>query len=41
MDIAHRGGFACMISHQLSETEDTTISDLAVATSCGQLRTGA
>ncbi len=39
--LAHRSGFACMISHRSGETEDTTIADLAVATNCGQLKTGA
>jgi enolase len=41
VDLAHRSGFACMISHRSGETEDTTIADLAVATNCGQLKTGA
>ena len=39
--LAQRSGFACMISHRSGETEDTTIADLAVATNCGQLKTGA
>ena len=39
--LAQRGGFACMISHRSGETEDTTIADFAVATNCGQLKTGA
>jgi enolase 1/2/3 len=39
--LAHRSGFACMISHRSGETEDTTIADFAVATNCGQLKTGA
>jgi enolase len=39
--LAHRSGFACMISHRSGETEDTTIADLAVATNCGQIKTGA
>ena len=39
--LAQRNGFACMISHRSGETEDTTIADLAVATNCGQLKTGA
>jgi enolase len=39
--LAHRSGYACMISHRSGETEDTTIADFAVATNCGQLKTGA
>jgi enolase len=39
--LAHRSGFACVISHRSGETEDTTIADVAVATNCGQLKTGA
>jgi enolase len=39
--LAQRSGFACMISHRSGETEDTTIADLAVATDCGQIKTGA
>jgi enolase len=41
VDIAHRHGYACMMSHRSGETEDTTIADLAVATNCGQIKTGA
>jgi enolase len=41
VDLAHRNGFRCMMSHRSGETEDTTIADLAVATNCGQLKTGA
>ena len=41
VDVAHRSGFRCMMSHRSGETEDTTIADLAVATNCGQLKTGA
>jgi enolase len=41
VDLAHRHGYKCMISHRSGETEDTTIADLAVATNCGQLKTGA
>jgi enolase len=41
VDLAHRNGFTCMISHRSGETEDTTIADLAVATNCGQIKTGA
>jgi enolase len=39
--LAHRNGYRCMMSHRSGETEDTTIADLAVATDCGQLKTGA
>ncbi|MGH8836043.1 MAG: phosphopyruvate hydratase [Actinomycetes bacterium] len=39
--LADRSGFASMMSHRSGETEDTTIADLAVATNCGQLKTGA
>ena len=38
--MAKQNGFKCMVSHRSGETEDTTISDLAVATSCGQIKTG-
>jgi enolase len=41
VDLAHRNGFRCMISHRSGETEDTTIADLAVAINCGQIKTGA
>jgi len=41
VELAHRNGYRCMISHRSGETEDTTISDLAVATNCGQIKTGA
>ena len=41
VDLAHRNKFRCMISHRSGETEDTTIADLAVATNCGQIKTGA
>jgi enolase len=41
VDLAHRNGYRCMISHRSGETEDTTIADLAVAVNCGQLKTGA
>jgi len=41
VDLAHRNGFRCMMSHRSGETEDTTIADLAVATDCGQIKTGA
>ena len=39
--LAHRSGYRCMMSHRSGETEDVTIADLAVATNCGQLKTGA
>ncbi len=39
--MAQRAGFACMMSHRSGETEDTTIADLAVATNCGQIKSGA
>ncbi|GLY73392.1 phosphopyruvate hydratase [Actinoallomurus iriomotensis] len=39
--LAHNNGFRCMMSHRSGETEDTTIADLAVATNCGQIKTGA
>ena len=41
VDLAHRHGFACMMSHRSGETEDTTIADLAVAVGTGQIKTGA
>jgi Enolase len=41
VEMAHRAGFSCMMSHRSGETEDTTIADLAVATNCGQIKTGA
>ena len=41
VSLAHRNGFRCMMSHRSGETEDTTIADLAVATDCGQIKTGA
>jgi enolase len=40
MALASRAGYTCMISHRSGETEDTTIADLAVATGCGQIKTG-
>ncbi len=39
--LATRSGFTSMMSHRSGETEDTTIADLAVATNCGQIKTGA
>ncbi|RMI45646.1 phosphopyruvate hydratase [Streptomyces triticirhizae] len=41
MELAQRNGFKCMMSHRSGETEDVTIADLAVATNCGQIKTGA
>jgi enolase len=41
VDLAHRAGFRCMMSHRSGETEDTTIADLAVAMGTGQIKTGA
>ncbi len=40
MQIAHHAGFRCVMSHRSGETEDATIADLAVATNCGQIKTG-
>ena len=41
VNLAQSNGFRCMMSHRSGETEDTTIADLAVATNCGQIKTGA
>jgi len=41
VEAAHRAGYTVVISHRSGETEDTTIADLAVATNCGQIKTGA
>jgi enolase len=41
VDLAHRNGYRCMMSHRSGETEDVTIADLAVATNCGQIKSGA
>lgn len=41
VDMAHRANYSSMLSHRSGETEDTTIADLAVATNCGQIKTGA
>jgi len=38
--LAHKAGYACVMSHRSGETEDSTIADLAVATGCGQIKTG-
>ncbi len=40
VDMAHRGQYTNVMSHRSGETEDTTIADLAVATNCGQIKTG-
>jgi enolase len=40
IDLAHRAGYTCVISHRSGETADTTIADLAVATGAGQIKTG-
>ena len=40
VDVAHRASYACVMSHRSGETEDATIADLAVATNCGQIKTG-
>jgi len=41
VDMAHRAGYRAVMSHRSGETEDATIADLAVATNCGQIKTGA
>ena len=40
VDMAHRHGYTAVLSHRSGETEDTTIADIAVATNCGQIKTG-
>jgi len=40
VDVAHRAGYSSVMSHRSGETEDATIADLAVATNCGQIKTG-
>jgi enolase len=40
VEMAHRAGYTSVMSHRSGETEDTTIADLAVATNCGQIKTG-
>jgi len=40
MALARRNGYTCVMSHRSGESEDTTIADLAVATNCGQIKTG-
>ncbi len=40
VEVAHRAGYTAVMSHRSGETEDATIADLAVATNCGQIKTG-
>jgi enolase len=40
VETAHKAGYTCVMSHRSGETEDATIADLAVATNCGQIKTG-
>jgi enolase len=40
VDMAHRANYTAVMSHRSGETEDSTIADLAVATNCGQIKTG-
>ena len=40
VSMAHRASYTAVMSHRSGETEDTTIADLAVATNCGQIKTG-
>ncbi len=40
VEMAHRAAYRCVMSHRSGETEDATIADLAVATNCGQIKTG-
>ena len=40
VEMARRAGYSAVMSHRSGETEDTTIADLAVATNCGQIKTG-
>ncbi|AWK85108.1 phosphopyruvate hydratase [Azospirillum thermophilum] len=40
VDMAHKAGYSAVLSHRSGETEDSTIADLAVATNCGQIKTG-
>jgi len=41
VEMAHRAGWSCIVSHRSGETEDTTIADIAVALNTGQIKTGA
>ena len=40
MELAHINNYTAVLSHRSGETEDATIADLAVATNCGQIKTG-
>ena len=40
IEMAHKAGYTAVMSHRSGETEDSTIADLAVATNCGQIKTG-
>jgi len=40
VEMAHRASYSAVMSHRSGETEDSTIADLAVATNCGQIKTG-
>ena len=40
VETAHKAGYTCVMSHRSGETEDAVIADLAVATNCGQIKTG-
>ncbi len=40
VEMAHRAGYTSVMSHRSGETEDSTIADIAVATNCGQIKTG-
>ncbi|RWB36543.1 MAG: phosphopyruvate hydratase, partial [Mesorhizobium sp.] len=40
VETAHKAGYTAVMSHRSGETEDSTIADLAVATNCGQIKTG-
>ncbi len=40
IELAHKAAYTCVMSHRSGETEDSTIADLAVAASCGQIKTG-
>ena len=40
VEMAHKAGYTAVMSHRSGETEDSTIADLAVATNCGQIKTG-
>ena len=41
VNLAQRNGYSAVLSHRSGETEDATIADIAVATNCGQIKTGA